>query len=118
MNTNEGSVPFSETWGFPDEVKKALGASWYEVLPSKDFYASGRANLIVRYYGAGYGPARTILADHDGMKLTSSKTGKPYVVSKRVRNNTKIFTTEDAQVPPRSILKREVSEMPATSAPR
>ena len=30
-----------------DEVKKALGASWYEVLPSKEFYASGRAKLIV-----------------------------------------------------------------------
>jgi hypothetical protein len=113
MNTNEGSVPFKDTWAFPDEVKKSIGASWYELLPSKDFYASGREKVIVRYFGAGYGPSRTILTDHDDMRLISSKTGNPYVVSKRVRNNTRIFTKEDAQVPPRSILKREVSAMPA-----
>jgi hypothetical protein len=80
--SNEGRVPFKETWGFPSEVKKALGASWYEVIPSEKAFASGRARLDVVFYGQGYGDNRAVLATRPGMELTSQK-GEKYIVCRR-----------------------------------
>jgi hypothetical protein len=80
---NERNIPFGETWGFPNDIKNDLKASWYETVPSPDTYASGRPKLMVRFYGAGYGASRPLIAERDGMELISKKTGKPYIVCRR-----------------------------------
>ena len=83
MSNKEGQVPFEQTWVFPSEMKKTLGASWFEVLPTPDTYASGRPKFLARYYGAGYGVNRPIIAQRDAMELMSKKTGRPYYVCRR-----------------------------------
>ena len=132
MNNTEGSEPFAVTWGYPSEVKTALGASWYEVVPSLNAYASGRPKLLVRFYGAGYGANRALIAERDGMELSSKRTGDPYVVCKRLATpqrppgpikmsrahvgsplDASVIFNDDDEVPPQiSILKRSTSFAP------
>ena len=128
VSNTEGSEPFAVTWGYPSEVKTALGASWYEVVPSLNTYASGRPKLTVRFFGAGYGANRALIAERDGMELSSKRTGDPYVVCKRLATPQKIkmsrahvgspldasvIFNDDDEVPPQiSILKRSTSFAP------
>ena len=132
MNNTEGSEPFAVTWGYPSEVKTALGASWYEVVPSLNTYASGRPKLTVRFFGAGYGANRALIAERDGMELSSKRTGDPYVVCKRLATpqrspgpikmsrahvgsplDASMVFNDDDEVPPQiSILKRSTSFAP------
>ena len=106
MSNIEGQVPFTDTWGFPSDLKKSLSASWFEVIPTPYTFASGRPKFIVRFYGAGYGANRPIIAARDAMELISKKTGRPYHVCKREATVEKItalkasartakFTVED-----------------------
>ena len=83
INNNEGQIPFQESWAFPSEIKTLLGASWFETLDAPDKFASGRPKKLVRFLGEGFGPARAILGEREGMLLTSKKTGLPYVVCRR-----------------------------------
>ena len=83
MSSNhDGRVPFKDTWCFPSEVKKELGASWFDVLPSEKAFASGRARLDVVFYGQGYGDKRAVLDTRPGMELVS-KRGEKYIVCRR-----------------------------------
>ena len=93
-SNTEGSEPFTVTWGYPSEVKTALGASWYEVTNTSNAYASGRPKLLVKFYGAGYGANRALIAERDGMELSSKRTGDPYIVCKR------LATPQKTQRPP------------------
>ena len=134
-SNTEGSEPFAVTWGYPSEVKTALGASWYEVVPSLNTYASGRPKLTVRFFGAGYGANRALIAERDGMELSSKRTGDLYVVCKRLATPQKtqrppgpikmsrahvgspldasVIFNDDDEVPPQiSILKRSTSFAP------
>ena len=106
MDNIEGSVPFMTTWAFPSDVKKTLGASWFELdsypEDQKQDFASGRPRKLVRFYGKGYGSTREILAEREAMELMSSSSGLPYTVCRRA-----------APVPrtplPITVLKRELS---------
>ena len=134
-SNTEGSEPFTVTWGYPSEVKTALGASWYEVVPTQLTYASGRPKLLVRFFGAGYGDNRKVIAERDGMELSSKRTGDPYIVCKRLATPQKtqrppgpirmsrtnvgspldasmIFDESEEPPPQISILKRETSVVP------
>ena len=127
MDNKEGQVPFQESWAFPSEIKTLLGASWFETLDAPDKFASGRPKKLVRFLGEGFGPARAILGEREGMLLTSKKTGLPYVVCRRKETPPRaprtqkpksagspldasmVFNDDDEVPPPVTILRREMS---------
>ena len=90
MSSKDGLVPFEQTWAFPSELKATLGASWFEVLPTPDNYASGRPKYLARFFGDGYGANRRIIAQRDAMELVSKKTGRPYYVCRREATPVKV----------------------------
>ena len=127
INNNEGQIPFQESWAFPSEIKTLLGASWFETLDAPDKFASGRPKKLVRFLGEGFGPARAILGEREGMLLTSKKTGLPYVVCRRKETPPRaprtqkpkpagspldasmVLCDDDEVPPPVTILRREMS---------
>ena len=73
---------FEESWGFPAELKQALGASGYDINPTPDCFRSGRPKFeCVFFTGAGHN--RLVIERREAMSLISKKTGKPYHVVSR-----------------------------------
>ena len=73
---------FEESWMFPNELKKELGASGYDINPTMDSFSTGRARFEAVFY-EGEGDNRRVIETRTAMRLISKKTGKPYEVVSR-----------------------------------
>ena len=73
---------FEDSWCFPNEVKKELGASGYDINDTPENFSTGRARLEAVFY-TGEGHNRKVIERRDAMRLISKKTGKPYEVVSR-----------------------------------
>jgi hypothetical protein len=111
MDNTEGNIPFMITWAFPSEVKKTLGASWFELdsypEDSKQEFSSGRPRKLVRFYGKGYGSSREVLTEREAMELVSVATGLPYIVCRRAAP-----VPRDPAPPAKLVMKRQVTGAP------
>ena len=67
---------------FPNELKKDLGASGYDINPTPDSFSTGRARFEAVFY-EGDGHNRRVIETRTAMRLISKKTGKPYEVVSR-----------------------------------
>ncbi len=76
---------FEESWSFPNEIKKELGASGYDINPTPDSFSTGRARFEAVFYD-GEGHNRRVIETRTAMELTSKRTGKPYHVVSRKPN--------------------------------
>ena len=77
---------FEASWMFPNELKKDLGASGYDVNPTMDTFSTGRAKFEAVFF-EGEGHNRKVVERRTAMELTSRKTGKPYHVVRRKAAN-------------------------------
>ncbi len=76
---------FEESWSFPNEIKKELGASGYDINPTPDSFSTGRARFeAVLYKGDGHN--RKVVERRVAMELVSKKDGRPYHVVSRKPN--------------------------------
>jgi len=73
---------FGESWMFPNELKKDLGASGYDINDTPENFSTGRARLEAVFY-TGEGHNRKVIERRTAMRLISKKTGKPYEVVSR-----------------------------------
>ena len=73
---------FEDSWCFPNEVKKELGASGYDINDTPENFSTGRPRLEAVYY-TGEGHNRKVIETRTAMRLVSKKTGKPYEVVSR-----------------------------------
>ncbi len=76
---------FEESWSFPNELKKELGASGYDIHPTPENFSTGRARFEAVFYD-GEGHNRRVIETRTAMRLISKKTGKPYEVVSRKPN--------------------------------
>ena len=76
---------FEESWSFPNEIKKELGASGYNINPTPENFSTGRPRLEAVFYD-GEGHNRRVIETRTAMELVSKKTGKPYHVVSRKPN--------------------------------
>ena len=83
---------FSTQWGFPSDIKKELGAAFFDLRPLPDNFRSGRQKWECMFFDKD----RKLISRRVAMPLTSKKTGKPYHVCAR-----------EEPAPPRTILRRE-----------
>ena len=67
---------------FPNELKKDLGASGYDINDTPENFSTGRARLEAVFY-TGEGHNRKVIERRTAMRLISKKTGKPYEVVSR-----------------------------------
>ena len=73
---------FGESWMFPNELKKDLGATGYDINDTPENFSTGRARLEAVFY-EGEGNNRRVIERRTAMRLISKKTGKPYEVVSR-----------------------------------
>ena len=73
---------FEESWAFPNEVRKELGASGYDINDTPGNFSTGRPRLEAVFY-EGQGHNRRVIETRTAMRLISKKTGKPYEVVSR-----------------------------------
>ena len=73
---------FEDSWCFPNEVKKELGASGFDINDTPENFSTGRPRLEAVYY-TGEGHNRRVIERRTAMRLISKKTGKPYEVVSR-----------------------------------
>ena len=73
---------FQDSWMFPNELKKDLGASGFDINPTPDSFSTGRARFEAVFY-EGDGHNRRVIETRTAMRLISKKTGKPYEVVSR-----------------------------------
>ena len=78
---------FGESWMFPNELKKDLGASGFDINPTPDSFSTGRARFEAVFY-EGDGHNRRVIETRTAMRLISKKTGKPYEVVSRKPDST------------------------------
>ena len=76
------STSFQDSWMFPNELKKDLGASGFDINPTPDSFSTGRARFEAVFY-TGDGHNRKVIERRTAMQLISKKTGKPYEVVSR-----------------------------------
>ena len=67
---------------FPNELKKDLGATGFDINPTPDSFSTGRARFEAVFY-EGDGHNRRVIERRTAMRLISKKTGKPYEVVSR-----------------------------------
>ena len=67
---------------FPNELKKDLGATGYDINDTPENFSTGRARLEAVFY-EGEGNNRRVIERRTAMRLISKKTGKPYEVVSR-----------------------------------
>ena len=73
---------FQDSWMFPNELKKDLGASGFDINPTRDSFSTGRARFEAVFYEE-HGHNRRVIETRTAMRLISKKTGKPYEVVSR-----------------------------------
>ena len=73
---------FQDSWMFPNELKKDLGASGFDINPTPDSFSTGRARFEAVFYEE-HGHNRRVIETRTAMRLISKKTGKPYEVVSR-----------------------------------
>ena len=76
------STSFEESWAFPNEIKKALGATGYDINDTASNFSTGRPRLEAVFY-EGDGSARKVIKRRTAMELISKRTGVPYTVVSR-----------------------------------
>ena len=67
---------------FPNELKKDLGATGYDINDTPENFSTGRPRLEAVFY-EGEGNNRRVIERRTAMRLISKKTGKPYEVVSR-----------------------------------
>ena len=67
---------------FPNELKKDLGATGYDINDTPENFSTGRARLEAVFY-EGEGNNSRVIERRTAMRLISKKTGKPYEVVSR-----------------------------------
>mgnify|MGYP001386751002 CR=1 FL=1 len=76
------STSFQDSWYFPNELKKELGASGFDINDTPENFSTGRPRLEAVFY-TGEGHNRKVIERRTAMRLISKKTGKPYEVVSR-----------------------------------
>jgi len=75
-NTYESGSPFRDSWKFPDEVKKSIGAHRFTITETGRKFKSGRNILHATFFSIN----GVNLSERTAMQLVSKTTGKPYHV--------------------------------------
>lgn len=75
---------FEESWAYPIEVKKTLGAASYDIRPTPENFRSGRAKWEALFFSGD----RKLISRRTAMELTSKRTNTKYVVCQREESAT------------------------------